>query len=166
MGCDVLYIIFSLLQPTPTPSPPLPPPSHHLLGDGGGGGWDIYSEGLYRRHRWNCFLWVGIGTLGGVIFFQVGPENTLYKNSDFQSQTKNDSDCIFYSFLPLVTYLNNFLVACIFIPVFHGIYSLPPSTNIFSVGAKKFFLSCACGKFLGDLFIGGTWLPFLEREAG
>ena len=26
MGCDVLYIIFSLLQPTSTPSPPLPPP--------------------------------------------------------------------------------------------------------------------------------------------
>ena len=39
MGCDVLYIIFSLL-------PPPPPPPHHPMG---GGGWAIYAEGLYRK---------------------------------------------------------------------------------------------------------------------
>ena len=43
MGCDVLYIIFSLLPP-----PPLP----HPMVEGGGreGGWAIYAEGLYKKY--------------------------------------------------------------------------------------------------------------------
>ena len=76
-------------------------------------------------------FWAIIGTLGGGDFFQVGLEDSLYKKKD-------DSNFISFNFSHLVPYTNNFLVACICILVFHGLYSLPPSTNIFFVGAKTF----------------------------
>ena len=82
-----------------------------------------------------------IGILGGDDFFQVGLENSLYKNSEFDfSNKKDDSDCISYIFSLLVTYPKNFLVASIFILVFHGIYSFSPSTNIFFMGAENYFI--------------------------
>ena len=45
----------------------------------GGGGLSHFSEGLYRRDLGQIGILVGIGTLGGGDFFQVGHENSLYK---------------------------------------------------------------------------------------
>ena len=76
---------------------------------------------------------MGFGTLGGGEFFQVGLENSLYKkNSEYESQAKKekDSDCNFYNFSLLVPYPDKFLVVCICIPIFHGIYS--PYPQMFS----------------------------------
>ena len=77
---------------------------------------------------------------------------------------KNDSDCNFYHFSPLlVPYPNNFLVACLCILIFNGVY--PPPTNIVFVGLKKFFVSCSkrLGKFqtsCGPSVLGGTNIHF------
>ena len=52
----------------------------------GGGGWAIFQK-VYIGVTLVKFL-VGIGTLGGGDFFQVGLENSLYKNGEEESQTK------------------------------------------------------------------------------
>ena len=52
--------------------------SHTPLGDGGGLGH--FSEHFSRRDvEVNLGFWVGIGTLGGGNFSQVGLESSLYK---------------------------------------------------------------------------------------
>ena len=152
MRYDVLYIFFSLQ------SPQLPPPWVMVWGRA------ICPEGLYRRdidqipilgENWH-FRW-------GWFFFQVGFENFLYKNSEFESK-KNYFDRIFYNFSLLVPYPKNFLVACIYILVFHGIYSLSPSTNNFLLGLKSFFYLVARVwenfRFLGDFFYWGDLICF------
>ena len=78
---------------------------------------------------------------------------------------KTDSDCKFYDFSLLVPYPNNLLVVCVYILIFHGIYS--PPANIFFVGLKIFFVSCSqgLGKFqisLGPSVLGGTNILFWE----
>ena len=112
---------------------------------------------------------MGIGTLGGGDFFQVGLENFLYKNSEYESQQKNDYKCSFYNFSLLVPYPNNFLVVCICILIFHGIYS-PPSqpTNIFLWRAKNLLFDLYLGawknsNFLGPFRLGGTLFLFWQR---
>ena len=50
---------------------------------------------------------------------------------------KNDSDCNFYHVPLLVPYPNNFLVVCICILIFHGLYF--PTHKYFFVGADFFF---------------------------
>ena len=65
-------------------------------------------------------FWVGIGTLG------EGDFNTNLKQ-------KNDSDCNFYNFSLLVPYPNKFVLVCIYIVIFYGIY-YPLPTNTFFVG--------------------------------
>ena len=58
-------------------SPPLSPPPPSFLGDGG---LSHFSERVYRRDLGEImWFWVGIGSLGGGDFFQVGLENSLYK---------------------------------------------------------------------------------------
>ena len=56
---------------------------HTPLGEGGGGGLSHFSEGLYRRDLAQIGIklvfWVGIDTLDGGGFFQVGLENSLHK---------------------------------------------------------------------------------------
>ena len=65
---------------------------------------------------WRCFF------SGGTWKFP-----TYIKNSEYESQTKkNDSNCNFYNFWPLlVPYPNNFLVVCLFVLIFHGLYTPP-----------------------------------------
>ena len=55
---------------------------------------------------------MGIGTLDGGEFFQVGLENSLYKkivnaNQKLKKKKKKDSDCNFYNFSLLVPYPEN-----------------------------------------------------------
>ena len=131
MRCDVLYIFFSLQ------SPQLPPPWVMVWGRA------ICPEGLYRRdidqipilgENWH-FRW-------GWFFFRLDLKTSCIKIVS-SSLKKNYFDRIFYNFSLLAPYPKNFLVACIYILVFHGIYSLPPSTNNFLLGLKSFFLSCS-----------------------
>ena len=79
---------------------------------------------------------MGIGTLGGGgIFFRWELKTPSIKNSKYKSQgKKNDSDCNFYNFSLLVPYPKKFVVVCICIVIFHGIYSPLPTNNFFFVG--------------------------------
>ena len=71
-------------------------------------------------------------------------------------QNKNSSDCNFYYFsAPLVPYLNNFLVVCLCIVIFYGLYPRPIN------GSKKYFriLELQARKisnFLRTFCIGGN----------
>ena len=59
---------------------------------------------------------------------------------------KIDSKCSFYNLSLLVPYPNNFLVVCICICIFHGVYNPLPHLQIFFLWrAKKFFVSCSQG---------------------
>ena len=88
---------------------------------------------------------MGIGTLGGVIFFWWDLKTPCIKNCDCKSQAKKKDSLQlqFPQFLLLLSYPNNFLVVCICILLFHVIYS-PLPTII----------------FCGDL------TSILERDAG
>ena len=84
---------------------------------------------------------------------------------------KNDSDSNFYNFSLLVPYPNNFLLVCICILIFHGIYPLPPPTNIYIFCGVYNFFSCLVArgwenfKFLGDLLRRGDLIPFLGERS-
>ena len=163
---DVIFYILILVCSL-YPSPPRPPcPAWVTVARGG---WDIYSEGLNRREvdqiailgeNWH-FRWDWFFTGGTWKLLRVWKK-------------KDDSDCTFYNFSPLVPCPNNFLVFCVCILVFHGIYSLAPSTNVFVVGTKKFFLSFSygLGKFQTSweaFLLGGLNFLFWrrrEREVG
>ena len=89
-----------------------------------------------------------IGTLSEGDFFEVGLENSLYKkivNMNLKQKKKNDS---VYNFSLLVPCPNIFLVVCIFILIFHGIYS-PLPTNIFFV--EGYFSVCVVARSWEDL---------------
>ena len=73
------------------------------------------------------------------------------------SSKKKDFDCNFYNFSLLVPYPNKFVVVCICIINFHGIFTSLP-TNIFFVGGAKFFF-VSCSKGLGIFQI--SWGPSL-----
>ena len=128
------------------------------------GGLSHFSEGLYSRDLGQ------IGILGGNWHFGSGwcfsggtwALPTYIKNSEYESQTnkKNDSDCYCYHFSLLVPYPNNFLIVCLCILIFHGIY-LPPTHKYFFCGAKKFFHILWLGavkisNFLGTFCIEGN----------
>ena len=89
------------------------------------------------------------------------PTLTTFRQSVFVSlffmvsQTKNDSKCNFYNFSLLAPYPNNFLVVCICVLSFHGIYS-PHQQIFFLWRAKKFF----CVLQLGAQKISNFWGPF------
>ena len=72
-------------------------------------------------------------------FFRSDLKAPCIKNSEYQSQTKkNDSICNFCDFSLLVSYPNKFLVVCIYILIFHGIYS--PYPQILFLWGTNFFL--------------------------
>ena len=90
-------------------------------------------------------------------------------NTNLKQKKKNDSDFNFYNFSLLVPYPNKFLVVCICIVIFHGIYS-PLTTNIFFCGGIIFF-SVPCSQGLrifqiswGPSVFGGSNFLF-ERGA-
>ena len=76
MGCDVLYISYSL-----QPSPQLP-----LCN----GGWVIFEKVYKGGTQVKLGFLVRVGTLGRGVgdFLQVWLENPMYKNSEYKSQTK------------------------------------------------------------------------------
>ena len=81
---------------------------------------------------------MGIGTLGRGDFFRWDLKTPCIKNSEYKSQAKkNDSDCNFYNFSLLVPYPNKFLVVCICIVIFHGIFS--PYLQIFFLSVELIF---------------------------
>ena len=93
----------------------------------------------------------------GVIFFRWDLKTPCIKNSEYKSQAKKkkDSNCNFYNFSLLVPQPNKFVVVCICIFIFHGIYSpLALSTNIFFMGAK--FCFCVLQQGAGNVsnFLG------------
>ena len=86
------------------------------------------------------------------------------KNSEYKSQAKKkDRDCNFYNFSLLAPYPNKFLVVCICILIFHGIYS--PFPQILFVGDYIFcVLLLGPGKMsnlLGSLYSLGDLISFL-----
>ena len=74
MGCDVLYVIYSL-----QPSTPLP------LCDGG---LSRFSEGFYRTDIGQIGIFGEDWHFRRGDFLQVGLENSMHKNSECKSQTK------------------------------------------------------------------------------
>ena len=58
---------------------------------------------------------MGIGTLGGGDSFEVRLENSLYKNSEYESQTKK--------MIQIVIQLSGSLYLYLCIIIFHDIYS-------------------------------------------
>ena len=86
------------------------------------------------------------------------------KNSEYKSQAKKkDRDCNFYNFSLLAPYPNKFLVVCICILIFHGIYS--PFPQILFVEDYIFcVLLLGPGKMsnlLGSLYSLGDLISFL-----
>ena len=65
-------------------------------------------------------------------------------------QKKNDSDCNFYHVSLLVAYPNKFLLVCLCILMFHGIYTPPPTTTniLFVLGGTNPFWERGIGHFL------------------
>ena len=84
---------------------------------------------------------------------------------NLKKKKKEDSDCNFYHFLLLVPYPNNFLVACLCILIFHGVY--PPT---FYRAKILFSYLVARGwenlKFLVDLLYWGNQYLSWERGLG
>ena len=102
-------------------------------------------------------FWVGIGTLHGSDFLRWDLKTpTIKNNANLKQKKKNDSDCNFYNSSLLVSCPNKFVVVCICVLIFPGIYS-PLPTNIFFYGRLNFFFLdlVARGweyfKFLGNL---------------
>ena len=78
------------------------PPSHPL---GDEGGAKSFFKRLYRKVIGQIEILAGISILGGGDFFQVGLDNSLYKNSEYKiqiSSKKNYTNCNFYNFSLLV----------------------------------------------------------------
>ena len=96
----------------------------------GGSGLSHFSEHLYRIDLSQIRILDGNWHFRWGWFFQLGLDNSLYKKIEYKSQAKKIFDYNFYNFSLLVPYPNNFLVVCICILIFHGIYS-PLPTNIF-----------------------------------
>ena len=95
-------------------------------------------EGLRLNQEFGWDLAVQVG----VIFFRWDLKTPRIKNSEYihilSKNEKNNSYCNFYNFSLLVPQPNKFVVVCICIIIFHGIYfSLSP--NIFLVGGYFFF---------------------------
>ena len=89
-----------------------------------------YFPGLYRGRlgsNWN-FGWE-LSLQVRLIFFRWDLKTCCIKKSEYESQTKNDSDFNFYNFSLLVSYTDNFLIVCICILFSNGIYS--PFPQIF-----------------------------------
>ena len=66
---------------------------------------------------------------------------------------------------------NNFLVVCICILIFHGIYSPYPQIFFFGGGRANFFVCLVAGgwedfKFLHDLLYWGDLVSFLKEAKG
>ena len=79
-----------------------------------GFGWELTLE---------CEFW---------IFFRWDLKTLCIKNSECKSQAKkNDSNCNFCNFSLLLPYPNKFLVVCICILIFHGIY--PPNNHFLTI---------------------------------
>ena len=110
--------------------------------------WWVWEKSVYPGQYGFCLCkWRWIGTLGGGDFFQVGLENSLYKKKmKTNLKQKTDSNCYFSNLSILVPYPNNFLIVCICILIFHGLYSPSPQTK---------FVSCSLG--LGKFQI--SWRP-------
>ena len=89
----------------------------------------------------------------------------------YKFQTKNnDFNRNFYNFLLLVPCPNNFLVLCICIPIFHGIYSTQSTQKYCLLCGLKMFSYLAARnwenfKLLGDLLYWGDLISFLGEEA-
>ena len=88
------------------------------------------------------------------------PLNSQYCITNFK-QKINDSNCNFYNFLLLVPCPNNFLVLCICILIFHGIYSTQSTQKYCLLCGPKIFSYLAARnwqnfKLLGTFCIGGT----------
>ena len=87
-----------------------------------------------------------------------------------QKKKKNDSYCNFCNFSLFIPSPNKFLVVCICILIFHGIYSpIPRTFFLLGVGANFFSLLVARGwedfKFLGDLLNWEDLISFLVEGA-
>ena len=115
---EVMY--YSIVRTQPPPLPPSP---------GWWGGWAIFHCCLYRRSLGQ----IGIGILGGNWHFRWGRffsggtwKLPVQKTVITNLKQKNDSNCNFYNFSLLVPCPNKFLVICISILIFRGIYSPLP----------------------------------------
>ena len=103
-----------------------------------------------------------------MILFRWDLKTSCIKNGEYihilSKNEKNDSHFNFCNFSLLVPKANKFVVVCICIIIFHGIYS-PLPQNTFFVGAKHFFLYLVARaweyfKFLGDLLYWGVLISF------
>ena len=115
-------------------------------------------EGL--RSNWNLNFELALQV--GVIFFRWDLKTHYKKIVNTNLEPKNNFDC----FSLLVPYSNNFLVICICILIFHGIYSPHPQIFFF-VGTRTFFriLQLGSGKIsnsLGTVCIEGPNFNFWE----
>ena len=122
---------------------PSPPPSTWVMkGRWGEGGLSRTSIQEGFRSNWD-FGWE-LGLQVGVISFRWDSKTPYIKMVNRNLKQQNDSDCNFYNFSLLIPYPSEFLVVCICILIFHGIYS-PLPTNIFFCGGLTFF-SCLAVK--------------------
>ena len=99
----------------------------------------------------------------------LSPLNSQYCITNFK-QKINDSNCNFYNFLLLVPCPNNFLVLCICILIFHGIYSTQSTQKYCLLCGLKIFSYLAARnwqnfKLLGTFCIGGPNFLFGREEA-
>ena len=136
-----------------------------------------FSECLYRRDLHQIEILGGNWLFRWGWFFLGGTWKLRAKNSKYTSKKKkkNDPNCNCYNFLLLVPCPNKFVVVCIYIFIFHGIYS-PLSTNISSCRGLIFFcFFCFClylvargweyFKLLGNLLYCGVLISLLGEGA-
>ena len=117
--------------------------SHSSLGDGeerreargvGRGSGPFFQTFIQKGLRSNWDFGWELALQVEVIFFSCDLKTPCMKDSKYESQAKNDSDCNFYSFSLLVSYPKKILVVCICILIFHGIYSSQPQIYFFCEG--------------------------------
>ena len=106
----------------------------------------------------NCHFGWELALQEGGGFFQVGLKNSVSKIVNMNPKQKIYSKCSFNN-LTLVPYPNNFLVVCICILFFHGVYS----TNIFLWRDNFFFLVLSCQISWSPSILGGPNFLFGRR---
>ena len=126
----------------------------------------------------NCDFGGELALQVGVIFFQVGLGNSFYKNSEFESQTKQMVPIAFFTISHFwSTTLTTFWQPA-FVSLFFMVYTSSPHPQIFSLWVLKSTHSCSqgLGKFksfwgpyllwgLNFLFWRGRWTrPFCYIE--
>ena len=102
-----------------------------VIGGGIGGSEPFFRTFIQEGPKSIWDFWWELSIQVGVVFFSWDLKTPCMKNSEYESQAKNDSDCNFYNFSLVVPYPNKILVVCICILIFLGIYSLQPQILFF-----------------------------------